>query len=144
MRIREAREADAGAMAELCGQLGYASTQSEVLGRMRAIATRSDHAVLVVEENDAVRGWIHVFGAHHIESDACADIGGLVVAEGGRSRGLGAALLAAAEAWAGMRGYRRMRVRSNIVRERAHRFYERYGYAHTKQSFVFTKALVDR
>ena len=54
-----------------------------------AAAPPGKPAVLVVEENDAVRGWIHVFGAHHLESDVCAEIGGLVVAEGGRSRGLG-------------------------------------------------------
>jgi len=140
MRVRPAREDDARAMAALAGQLGYASTQVEILARMRDIGTQSDHAVLVVEENVVV-GWIHVFGAHRIESDPFAEIGGLVVAEGQRSRSLGAALVAAAEDWAIEHGYRRMRVRSNIVRERARRFYERHGYACTKQSFVFAKSL---
>lgn len=141
MRIRQARENDAAAMAGLSGQLGYASTRTQILARMRALAARSDHEVLVVEENDAVLGWVHVFGAQRIESDAFAEIAGLVVAEGRRSRGLGAALLAAAEVWACERGYRTLRVRSNIVREGARRFYERNGYVCTKQSFVFTKSL---
>ena len=128
-------------MAALSGQLGYASTRAEILERLRPIGTHSDHAVLVVEDNDAVHGWIHVFGSLRIEADPFAEIGGLVVAAGQRSRGLGAALVAAAEAWAIEHGYRSMRVRSNIVRTRARGFYERHGYTSTKQSFVFTKSL---
>ena len=49
--------------------------------------------------------------------------------------------MAAAEAWAAARGYDVMRLWSNVVRERAHRFYEELGYEHVKTSKVFRKAL---
>jgi len=48
----------------------------------------------------------------------------------------------AAEQWARVHGFALMRVRSNVVRERAHRFYEREGYARVKTQAVFRKALM--
>ena len=48
-------------------------------------------------------------------------------------------LLAAAEAWAREHGFASMRVRSNILRERAHRFYLREGYIEKKRQAVFLK-----
>jgi hypothetical protein len=35
-----------------------------------------------------------------------------------------------------------MRVRSNVIRERAHEFYKREGYAEKKRQVVFEKSLV--
>ena len=70
-----------------------------------------------------------------------AEIGGLVVSGGHREEGIGEALLAACEVWAIGRGHRELRVRSNAVRERAHRFYLRHGYAVEKTSLTFHKAL---
>lgn len=37
-----------------------------------------------------------------------------------------------------------MRVRSNVIRERAHRFYEREGYARIKAQAVFRKQLTKK
>jgi hypothetical protein len=48
-------------------------------------------------------------------------------------------LLAAAEAWAREQGFASMRVRSNVLRERAHRFYLREGYLEKKRQAVFLK-----
>lgn len=141
MRIRLARADDAPVIATLAGQLGYPSTPDEIRSRMRDILARDDHAVLVLEDEDVVIGWIHVCAVQRIESDPCAEIGGLVVAEAERDRGFGAALVAAAEAWAVARGFTTLRVRSNVVREAAHRFYERHGYTCTKQSRLFSKRL---
>lgn len=141
-RIRRARDSDAAALALLSGQLGYASTPQEVLARLRAVVARTDHAVFVAEADGSVVGWVHAFGTQVIEADACAEIGGLVVEKEQRGRGVGAALVARAEAWGRELGYRHVRVRSNVVRERAHRFYEKHGYECTKQSRVFTKVLV--
>ena len=43
--------------------------------------------------------------------------------------------------WARAQGFASMRVRSNVIRERAHRFYEREGYARIKAQAVFRKPL---
>jgi hypothetical protein len=39
------------------------------------------------------------------------------------------------------RGYRKLRVRSNVVREDAHRFYEREGFRRTKTQMVLDRKL---
>ena len=58
-----------------------------------------------------------------------------------RSLGAGAKLLDAAEAWAREKKCTGMSVRSNVIRERAHAFYERQGYQHIKTQKAFRKSL---
>ncbi len=57
------------------------------------------------------------------------------------SAGAGAKLLQAAEEWARKRGCKGMNVRSNVIRERAHKFYEANGYEHYKTQKAFRKPL---
>ena len=45
-----------------------------------------------------------------------------------------------AEEWAARHGCPRVRVRSNVIRERTHRFYERLGYRAVKSQKVFDKS----
>jgi GNAT superfamily N-acetyltransferase len=104
----------------------------------------SKHAVFVAESRDAAAGlvgWLHVSVSHLLESDIRAEVNGLIVAEGQRSAGAGAKLLEAAEEWARRHGGQAMNVRSNVIRERAHSFYERNGYEHYKTQKAFRKAL---
>lgn len=68
-----------------------------------------------------------------------AEILALSVDENNRSNGIGAALLRTAEEWAREQGARRVRVRSNVIRKDAHRFYEREEYAPVKDQRVFEK-----
>ena len=85
---------------------------------------------------------MHVALVTSLESGLRANIGGLVVDEAHRSSGVGAELLAAAEAWARERAATKMVVRSRVTREGAHRFYEREGYVLVKTSHVFEKPIV--
>jgi len=140
MRIRPMTAADARLVAELTTQLGYPASSEETAQRLSALEGR--HAVLVAEEDGRAIGWVHVALVTSLVSGLKADIGGLVVDEGHRSGGVGAELLAAAEAWAGEHGAEVMVVRSRVARERAHRFYEREGYDLLKTSHVFEKRLV--
>jgi GNAT superfamily N-acetyltransferase len=90
---------------------------------------------------DVVVGWIDLSVEYHLQSEPAVLIGGLVVAESARGRGIGKQLCKAAEDWARAHGVRRLRVRSNAIRERAHAFYLRDGYAQVKTSTVFEKTL---
>lgn len=100
----------------------------------------SDHTTYVAAEPDGeVVGWIDIGITHHLQTEPYAEIGGFVVSSQVRSLGLGRRLLARAEAWAAERGVKRVLVRSQIARERAHQFYLREGYRRTKTSAVFTK-----
>jgi GNAT superfamily N-acetyltransferase len=84
---------------------------------------------------------LHVSVSHLLESDIRAEVNGLIVAEGQRSAGAGAKLLEAAEDWARRHGCKAMNVRSNVIRDRAHKFYERQGYEHYKTQKAFRKKL---
>jgi GNAT superfamily N-acetyltransferase len=142
MNIRPATPADVPAIAELSGQLGYPMTVREAAERLAAIQQHPDHAVLVADDGDGVSiAWIHVFGTYHLMEPPTAEIGGLIVGEGHRSAGLGQALVEAGEAWARAAGFDGMLVHSNVVRRRAHVFYERLGYRCTKTQGHFVKAL---
>jgi ribosomal protein S18 acetylase RimI-like enzyme len=141
--IREAATQDAPQLAELTTQLGYPVKADAMRARLERLVGRSDDVVLVaVDGHDAPIGWIHVAMLALLEHSDYASINGLVVDEAHRSRGIGQALVAAAEAWARDRGAAQLTVRSRSTRQRAHRFYERLGYAQVKLSHVFAKPLV--
>jgi GNAT superfamily N-acetyltransferase len=143
-RIRKARRSDAERIAQLSGELGYPATAAQIATRLRQLKPASKHAVFVAESPDAASGlvgWLHVSVSHLLESDMRAEVNGLIVAEGQRSAGAGAKLLEAAEQWARRQGCRAMNVRSNVIRERAHGFYERHGYEHYKTQKAFRKPL---
>jgi GNAT superfamily N-acetyltransferase len=142
LKIRRAKSADAPRLAELSGQLGYPATAAQMRQRLRGIKPASQHAVFVAQSRtDGVIGWVHVSRQPLLEVEIRAEVNGLVVAEGQRSLGAGARLLTAAEDWARKHGCKGMSVRSNVIRERAHQFYERNGYEHYKTQKSFRKAL---
>lgn len=142
--IREAGPSDAAGIAALSGQLGYPAAEDEIRGRLESILTGNDGLVLVAEIDGAAAGWMHVSGARTVEQVACAEVRGLVVDEAMRGRGVGRALMAAAERWARDEGYALVRVRSNVIRDGAHRFYRRLGYDETKRQAVFAKRVGGR
>lgn len=139
--VRGMNAADAPAAAKLCGELGYSVSPDTMRQRIESLTRLADHAIYVACQAGEVVGWIDVGVSHHLQSEPRAEIGGLVVSSGVRSRGIGRRLVARAEQWALERGLKSMLVRSQIAREAAHRFYLREGYARTKTSAVFTKEL---
>jgi len=142
VEIRRARAGDAPQLAQLSGQLGYPTTAAEIKKRLRRLKPASQNALFVAESPDSgVVGWAHVSVTHLVEVGTRAELNGLIVAEGQRSLGAGARLLQAAEDWAHKRGCPSMSVRSNVIRERAHKFYERQGYEHYKTQKAFRKEL---
>lgn len=144
IRIRKARRGDAARIAQLSGELGYPASTEQIAARLRQLTPASRHAVFVAELPDTgagLIGWVHVSTSHLLESDTRAEVNGLIVAEGQRSAGAGAKLLQAAEEWARRRGCKGMNVRSNVIRERAHKFYEMHGYEHYKTQKAFRKLL---
>jgi len=142
VKIRRARSADTQKIAVLSGQLGYPATTAQMRKRLLGIKPASQHAVFVAESGkDGVIGWVRASRQPLLEVEIRAEVNGLVVAEGQRSLGAGAWLLVAAEDWARKHGCKSMSVRSNVIRERAHKFYERNGYEHYKTQKSFRKPL---
>ena len=140
VKIRRARQTDAPRIAELSGQLGYPTTASAMAARLKLALRQKDGACFVAEtKEDGVMGWAHVSVTPLLEVERRAELNGLVVDEKVRSRGAGLLLLQAAEAWARQKRCKGMSVRSNVLRERAHGFYERHGYEHYKTQKAFRK-----
>lgn len=140
--MREIALDDADAAAQLSAELGYPVPPKEMAERIRAQQALPDHVIYVAcMAREGVVGWIDVHITHHLQATPRAEIGGLVVASGVRSQGIGRRLVAQAERWAAERGMKQILVRSQIARERAHQFYLREGYRQTKTSAVFTKEL---
>jgi GNAT superfamily N-acetyltransferase len=142
IKIRKALRKDAEQLAELTTQLGYPSTPAELRTRLSQLRPAGKHTVFVADvPGTGVIGWLHVSATNLLEIDLRAEVNGLVVAEGQRSLGAGAKLIAAAEDWARRQGCKTMNVRSNVIRDRAHKFYERQGYEHYKTQKAFRKPL---
>lgn len=138
--IRAAVHADADELARLSGQLGYPTDAASVLRRLDGVAAHHAGAVLVaVGPHGGLAGFAHVEPRRPLIAEPFAELAALVVSEAARGQRVGVALLAAAEAWARAQGFASMRVRSNVLRERAHRFYLREGYAEKKRQAVFLK-----
>ena len=132
---------DADAAAQLSGELGYPLVRAAMRARLDALSASAEHGVFVACLDGQVVGWIHVAAVLHMQSDPRAEIGGLVVSASVRGRSIGAALVARAEAWAREHGFGTILVRSQVMREAAHRFYLREGYTRTKTSAVFSKPI---
>lgn len=139
--VRPATQSDIPALAALADQLGYAADSAAIAPRLQALQGSSDHAVWVAEIDGRVRGWVHVFRALRVESDAFAEIGGLVVDQAVRGGGLGRVLVKVCEDWARAQGLHQLRVRSNAVRLTTHEFYQHLGFAVQKSQQVFMLAL---
>jgi GNAT superfamily N-acetyltransferase len=139
--VRAAAPADAARLADLSTALGYPLTPDEATRRLGGITDHPDHGLLVAEMDGRVEGWIQVSLPRIFETPLQAEIAGLIVDEAARGGGIGRNLLEAAEVWARARGCRAIRVRSNVVRERARAFYEREGFVVIKTQRVFEKPL---
>lgn len=143
LQIRRATQVDVPELARLAGQLGYPAAAAAIAKRLRDIGEHGAGAVFVAETGSGtIVGSAHVLAEYTLVDEPKAQLADLVVDESFRSQGIGSALLHATESWAREHGLTRMRVNSNVIRERAHRFYLREGYFDRKRQAVFFKQLI--
>jgi ribosomal protein S18 acetylase RimI-like enzyme len=139
IRIRPAAPGDAPALAGLIVELGYPVTDAEVSARMRLLLAVG--RTPLVAELDGIVGLLTWSVMHVLHRPGpVGRISTLVVAGRVRGRGVGRALVAAAEAEVRAAGCDLIEVTSNMRRADAHAFYERLGYERT--SFRFAKPMV--
>jgi GNAT superfamily N-acetyltransferase len=140
--IRAPLPDDCEKMAELARQLGYQCTPDEIRDRLSQMLDPKQYIIYIAElSGGEMAGWIGGFLFRSVENPPVAEISGLVVDERLRSRGIGKLLLEAAEQWARSIGCQAVSVRSNVKRERAHRFYRNNGYEPIKAQTAFHKCL---
>lgn len=137
--IREAGPKDSAALAGLIAELGYEVTQADVRRRLARLRTAGRPA-LVATLGGAVVGCLTLSIMEVLHRPRpVGRISMMVVSEKQRGGGIGAELVAAAEAWLARQGCGLVEVTSNVKRGRAHAFYERLGYERT--SYRFAKAV---
>ena len=130
--IRDAGASDSDQIAALVGLLGHQVGAEGVRSRLAAMPGQ-----LVFEEDGRVAGLcgLHVMTAVHRERPI-GRITILVVAEDARGRGIGSALLGAAERRLSDLGCALVEVTSNDRLESAHQFYLGKGYERTSKRFA--------
>ena len=134
--VREATEADAGALADLLTQLGYPTTPEQARSRLGRILPDPAWATLLWEEDGRVLGFGGIQVSASYEHDTpVAKIVALVVDAGVRRRGMGAELVGALEQRAASMEAKKIVVNSAMHRADAHAFYEKLGYARTGLRF---------
>lgn len=139
LAIRAMTMDDADPVAALTGQLGYRRTAEAVRDWIKTLSASVDQAAFVASLDGRILGWVEVSMQRRLQSEPLALIGGLVVAEGMRSLGVGRRLMRRAEQWGWDHDAHKVRVTSRTARTLAHRFYLREGYLETKTSLVFEK-----
>ena len=140
--IRNATINDASDISELSKQLGYSTSEADVIERLRAILNSDDHIVYVAFlPNGKTIAWIHVCTAQRVESGSFAEIVGFVVSEAFRRKGIGRKLLEAVENWTVQKKLPKLRARSKIEREDAKEFFLNMGFSVSKQQRVFDKRM---
>jgi GNAT superfamily N-acetyltransferase len=141
--IRPAALAEAAQLAQLACQLGYPATSEQVASRLQEILRDAEHIVFVAEERPSAKivGYIEIFPFRTIAADPRIEIASLVVDNSRRSRGIGRLLVDHAEEWARTHGFNQSGLRSNVIRDRAHLFYENLGYRVNKTQKSFRKPL---
>ncbi len=135
--IRPYREGDLLAVAALVTALGYPTRTDQMRTRMERIAGYPDHATFIAVADGHVVGMVGAYLTPSYEHDEpTGRLTAMVVGQQMRRSGVGAALVAAAEAWVRERGARVMMLNSHSRRAGAHAFYEHLGYGETGKRFV--------
>ncbi|MBD1843424.1 GNAT family N-acetyltransferase [Cyanobacteria bacterium FACHB-63] len=140
--IRSAKLSDVKGIAKLADTLDYPTSIEEIQFRLERLITQSDHIIYTAHLPDTlVAGWIQVGIADTLLIGRQAVVEGLVVDEQYRKLGIGRSLLQSGEQWARSQNCHAVLVRSNVIREEAHRFYEHLGYSLLKTQATFSRAL---
>jgi len=118
--IRDATEGDADAVAALLADLGYPTSRDAAAARVARFACEPASRLQVADSADGVVGLVATHMIPRLDDDRCScRITDLVVAASHRRRGVGSALIAAAEREARRSGVPRLDLSSGEWREDA-------------------------
>ena len=135
--IREIIAQDAAAITLLSYQLGYSISEEQTVQNINALMQSNRHDVFVAVDEQHVIGWMGVSCNISLESSPMCEIHGLVVNEKYRNKGIGKMLIEKAKQWSRDKGINKLRLRCNIKRTDAHKFYTNAGFTEIKQQKVF-------
>ncbi|MGC2353523.1 MAG: GNAT family N-acetyltransferase [Candidatus Udaeobacter sp.] len=135
--IRDAELNDAPELAVLMCELGYETQRAEMETRLKLILSNPAYKTFIAIMDGCVCGMIGTLTYPSYEhNDPSGRILALVTLSAARRRGIGRALIAAAEKDFGQKGIRRVALDTRSTREDAHKFYESLGYERNGWRFV--------
>jgi ribosomal protein S18 acetylase RimI-like enzyme len=137
--VREAAPRDSEAVSALLGELGFPTGAADIRRRLPRLRKAGEPVLVAVEEEEVLGclAW-HVTPVLHRPAPV-GRVTMMVVAKEARRRGIGAALLEAAEKRLAAAGCGLVEVTSNIELGGAHAFYRARGFERT--SYRFAKKL---
>lgn len=147
MIVRPMRPGEAAACRALRHALWPDCAEAMHDAELAAIAAAPDaNAVLVADADGELVGFLEA--SLRVQVDGCLTspvgyIEGWYVASGHRGRGIGAALVAAAERWARARGCREMASDVELANEGGQRAHRALGYEETFRVVLFRKPIGD-
>lgn len=126
---RESQPSDHYPIAMLLHQLGYETTPALILEKLQSLIPCPNDKIFVATVREKVVGSIslHALPLFHAPGNL-GRITSMVVDERHQGRGIGSALIAAAERWFKTVGCVKLEVTSGDHRPDAHRFYAKHGF----------------
>jgi len=138
--VFEMDRSDLPEVAGLAAQLGYPTRLDQLHARYEILEKRPDHGLFVFKTHQ-VLGWIHLQIMDDLIEESAVEIRTLVVDENSRSLGVGKSLIEFARKWSKIRNHDMLFLTCNIVRTRAHAFYEREGFTLNKTSHFYEQRI---
>ncbi len=141
LNIRAAKVEDFGCITRLSNQFGYMGEPGKTKERLSEIIARNDNCAFVATENGIVIGWIHGAYTLRIQSGSYVEIGGLVIDENCRRKGIGRLLVQEVTEWTKLTKGSIIRVKCNSIRNESHQFYISIGFKEVKEQKVFCRKI---
>ena len=135
-QYRNASKKDIGQLLALMHELGYEMDSADLLNRIEQIKTEGSKLV-VAENNGEVVGVVHALVNIRLAEGKVGEIVSLVVKSNSRGKGGGKMLVTHAKEYLFASGCTSLRVRANVIREDAHKFYKAMGFRELKTQKVF-------
>jgi GNAT superfamily N-acetyltransferase len=141
IQIRPAVTDDCSGITTMTNLLGYPSSEDKVCQILEMVIKHPDHQIFVAHAENQVAGYIHLVCTIRMGSEPFVEIAALFVHEAFQSKGIGSALIKEAVNWTLAKDHQIIRIRSNIIRKKAHKFFIRNGFENLKTQEVFLKKL---
>ena len=137
--LRKLQEPDVPFITQLLNELGYPVDQMHVSNQMKKVLSHPEHDAYVALDDEIVVGYIHGVESIRLTTEPFLEIIALVVGKKYRKQGIGRKLVQHLEN--NTTHLNSVRVRCNLKREIAHKFYKALNFDEMKKQVVFTKGL---
>ena len=143
MMIRTAKIEDSSALAALAHELGYPSSQEKIAEILTSVQKHEQQQIFIAEIDQSIVGYIHLVCVKptELDVDQHVEIAALNVHQNFRQQGVGHGLIEYTFDWSKNKRQNQVRIRANIIEERAYGFFIQNGFRHLSGQEIFLKSL---